>query len=32
VARGSRFVRVFFVLVLSAFILVIGWETLQQFT
>ncbi|QFG68933.1 TSUP family transporter [Ornithinimicrobium pratense] len=32
VARGSRFVRLFFVLVVSAFVLVIGWETLQQFS
>jgi uncharacterized protein len=30
VARGSRFVRLFFVLVITAFILVIGWETVQQ--
>lgn len=32
VAKGSGFVRVFFVVVVSAFILKIGWDTLQQFT
>lgn len=30
VARGSRFVRIFFVLVVTAFVIVIGWETVQQ--
>ena len=30
VARGSRFVRVFFVVVLAAFIVKIGWDTLVQ--
>jgi uncharacterized membrane protein YfcA len=29
VARGSRFVRVFFVIVVSAFTIRIGWDVLQ---
>ncbi|GAA1168574.1 TSUP family transporter [Ornithinimicrobium humiphilum] len=32
VARGSGFVRVFFVVVLSAFVLKIGWDTWVQLT
>ncbi len=30
VARGSRFVRIFFVLVVSAFIVRIGWDVLTS--
>ena len=32
VARGSRFVRVVFVVIVLAFILKIGWDTWRQFT
>jgi len=31
VAKGSRFIRVVFVLVVSAFVIRIGWDTIQQF-
>lgn len=32
VARGSGFVRAVFVLLVGAFILTIGWDTVAQFT